>query len=107
MLQPIGLALEDDQMAVMGDSVDDCGGHLVVGQHRAPAREVQVGGDHKGLPLVRPRVAYAASSSLSRTSLRCWSMKAFLRKQVTFACVKFSLHMPTASRAKAQQAARS
>ena len=52
MAQPVGLALEDDEVAVMRDLVDGRRDHPVVGEGGAPPREVQVCGDHQRLALV-------------------------------------------------------
>ena len=37
---------------MVGESIQQCGGHLVVDEHLAPLREVQVCGDHDARMLV-------------------------------------------------------
>ena len=40
---------------MVDDAVDDGGRHLVVAEHRAPPAGLEVGGDHRGLPLAGVR----------------------------------------------------
>lgn len=40
------------ESAVVDDVVDHRGYHLVVAERRVPPSELQVGGDHHGVPLV-------------------------------------------------------
>lgn len=52
MAHPVRLPSKLHEPAVVDDSVDDGGGHLVVAEDASPARELQVGGDDRALPLV-------------------------------------------------------
>lgn len=52
MSNPVGLALELYERAVVHDAVNHGGGHPVVAEDLPPAAELKVGRDHHRLPLV-------------------------------------------------------
>ena len=79
ILDPIGLAAEQQESSVMDDSVDDGGGHGVIAEYGSPAGELEVGGDDQATFLVAvgdeleqepwlPR--YRSAGSLARQSMR-------------------------------------
>jgi hypothetical protein len=43
-----------DDVTVMGQPVEQCGGHLGVAEHAGPFSECEIGGDNDGSALVEP-----------------------------------------------------
>ncbi len=52
MIHALARAVELDEPSVVHDAVDDRRGELVVSEHHAPFRELDVGGDDEAAPLV-------------------------------------------------------
>ena len=48
LLEPEGVIPGFEDVAMMGDAIEECGGHLGITEHRDPFGEGQVGGDDQG-----------------------------------------------------------
>ncbi|MNW08070.1 hypothetical protein D3C71_2047830 [compost metagenome] len=51
--EAVGLVAGLDDVAVMGQAIQQRSGHLGIAEHRGPLRERQVGGDHHAGVLVQ------------------------------------------------------